>query len=148
MSTFTNNDDAKIEPNFQYAIGLDYMLTDKFAISLEAQANYLGAKSKMNDKRATLFYTSIPLLAKYYVTPWLAVQAGPQVSFLRRARHFAGNRRQIRVPSPTGPPSSQPTKVTVLKMAVLITPMGTRPVRLASPTSSVSRGPQPSAARM
>ena len=85
MSTFTNNDDAKIEPNFQYAIGLDYMLTDKFAISLEAQANYLGAKSKMNDKRATLFYTSIPLLAKYYVTPWLAVQAGPQVSFLRRA---------------------------------------------------------------
>ena len=85
LSTFTNNDDAKMEPNFQYAIGLDYILTDRFAVSLEAQANYLGAKSKLHDKRMTLFYTSIPLLAKYYVTPWLAVQAGPQVSFLRRA---------------------------------------------------------------
>ena len=55
LSTFTNNDGAKMEPNFQYAIGLDYMLTERFAMSLEVQANYLGAKSKEFDKRMTLF---------------------------------------------------------------------------------------------
>ena len=84
MSTLTNNDDAKMEPNFNFAVGVDYMLTNKFALGLEIQTNYLGAKSKEADKRLTLWYTSVPLLAKYYVTPWLAVQAGPQVSFLRR----------------------------------------------------------------
>ena len=84
MSTLTNNDDAKMEPNFNFAVGVDYMLTNKFALGLEVQTNYLGAKSKEADKRLTLWYTSVPLLAKYYVTPWLAVQAGPQVSFLRR----------------------------------------------------------------
>ena len=85
MSTITNNDDAKMEPNLQYAVGLDYMLTNKFAVGLEVQGNNLGAKSKLLDKRATFTYTSVPLLAKYYVTPWLALQAGPQVSFLRKA---------------------------------------------------------------
>ncbi len=97
MSTITNNDDAKMEPNLQYAVGLDYMLTNKFAVGLEVQGNNLGAKSKAFDKRMTLSYTSIPLLAKYYVTPWLALQAGPQVSFLGKATmdgetSFMGNK--------------------------------------------------------
>ena len=86
MSTFANNDDAKMEPNFNDAIGLNYMLTDQFALGFEVQANYMGAKSKTLDKRVTLLYTNIPLLAKYYVTPWLALQAGPQVGFLRTAK--------------------------------------------------------------
>lgn len=85
MSTITNNDDAKMEPNFNFAVGMDYMLTNKFALGLEVQANYLGAESKLSEKRMEVLYTSVPVLAKYYVTPWLAVQAGPQVSFLRRA---------------------------------------------------------------
>ena len=55
---------------------------------------------------------------------------------------------QISVPSPTGPPSSQPRSVAVLSSAMLIAPMGTRGALRASPTSRVSRGPQPSDATM
>ena len=52
------------------------------------------------------------------------------------------------VPSPTGPPSSQPISVALLRIAMLTAPMGMRRTRLASPTISVSRGPQPSEAIM
>ena len=53
---------------------------------------------------------------------------------------------QISVPTPTGPPSSQPVSVARESSAMLTAPIGRRFSRLARPTSSVSRGPQPSAA--
>ena len=86
MSVFANNDDSKYEPNYNDALGVNYMLTDKLALGFELQTNYMGGKSKKLDERVTLLYTSFPLFAKYYVTPWLALQAGPEVSFLRTAK--------------------------------------------------------------
>ena len=50
---------------------------------------------------------------------------------------------EISVPIPTGPPSSQPSRVAVVSRAMLTAAMGIRLTRFARPTSSVSRGPQP-----
>ena len=84
MSTLTNYDDAKWKVGLSVGLGVDYLLTDKLAVSLEVDRNVMGNKS--NDKNNTLDYFHVPLLAKYHVTPWLALEAGPQIGFLVSAK--------------------------------------------------------------
>ena len=91
LSTFTNNNDAKSKIGPMWNFGADYMLTDNFGLSLEVHNEYLGAKYKETNKRVTLDYVGIPLQAKFYIVPWLAVQAGPQISFLLTGR-YNGNK--------------------------------------------------------
>ena len=87
LSTVSNNDDAKWKADWSVALGVDYMITDKLAATLELQRDIMGSKSEMTDKKSTLDYLHFPLMAKYYVTKWLALQAGPQIGFLLRAKN-------------------------------------------------------------
>lgn len=86
VSTVTNNDDAKWKIGYSVSVGFDYMITNKLSAVVELNHNLIGSKSELADKNANLDYTHIPVLAKYYVTPWLALQAGPQIGFLFNAK--------------------------------------------------------------
>lgn len=86
MSTVTNDDDAKWKFGLSLSSGVDYMLSDQMAVSLELDRNSLGSKSDMLDVNSTLDYIHVPLLAKFYLKPWLALEAGPQIGFLVSAK--------------------------------------------------------------
>ena len=86
LSTITNHDDAKVKFGWDVGGEFGYMLSDEFGISLGVINDQLGAKSKELDENFTLRYVDVPLLAKYYVTPWLALKGGPQIGFLTSAK--------------------------------------------------------------
>ncbi|MBR2191935.1 MAG: PorT family protein [Bacteroidaceae bacterium] len=94
LSTFTNNSDAKSKLGLEWSFGADYMFTNNFGLSLEIHHEYLGAKYKETNKRVSVDYVGVPLQAKFYIVPWLAVQAGPQISFLLRGR-YNGNKEHM-----------------------------------------------------
>ena len=87
QSTVSNNDDAKWKVDWSVGLGVDYMITDNLAATLELQRDVMGSKSDMTGKKNTLDYLHFPLMAKYYVTKWLALEAGPQIGFLLRAKN-------------------------------------------------------------
>lgn len=86
LSTLTGLDDAQQKIGWTVGFGLDYCFTDQFALSLDVNRDQLGAKSKSLDKKLNLEYLSLGPMAKYYATPWLALQAGPEIGFLRKAK--------------------------------------------------------------
>ena len=85
-ATLAGIDDAKYKFDFEWDIVFNYCFTDQFAMGLEWNDEYLGCKSKTTDKKIKMHYASFPLLAKYYVTPWMALQAGPQLGILTSAK--------------------------------------------------------------
>ena len=93
LSTLSGNDDAKEKIGWSLGVGVDYCLTDLFALSLDVNRDQLGCKSKALDKKLNLEYLSIGPLAKYYATPWLALQAGPEIGFLRKAKMSGVNQK-------------------------------------------------------
>lgn len=86
ISTLTGSDDAKQKIGWDLGFGLDYCFTDQFALSLDVSRDQLGCKSKALDKNLNLEYLSLGPMVKYYATPWLAFQAGPEIGFLRKAK--------------------------------------------------------------
>lgn len=57
----------------------EIMLTDKFAIQPEVLYSAQGAKE--DDVTWKLDYVAVPVMAKYFVTPGLSLEAGPQFAF-------------------------------------------------------------------
>ena len=94
LSTLSGNDDAKEKIGWSLGVGVDYCLTDLFALSLDVNRDQLGCKSKALDKKLNLEYLSIGPLAKYCATPWLALQAGPEIGFLRKAKMSGINQKE------------------------------------------------------
>lgn len=86
LSRLTGTDDAKDKIGWTIAFGLDYCLTDQFTLSLDVSRDQIGCKSKSLDKNLNLEYLSLGPMVKYYAIPWLAVQAGPEIGFLRKAK--------------------------------------------------------------
>jgi hypothetical protein len=86
LSTLTGNDDAKMKLGYSIGAGMDYCLTDQFALRFDLSHDYIGAKSKLLDENLNLEYLSFGPMAKYYATPWLAFQAGPELGFLLKAK--------------------------------------------------------------
>ena len=86
FSTLIKNKDAKYKCGFSAGISAEYMVTDKFSLSVGVDRDVFGYKSKFLDKTMNLTYLDIPILAKYYVKPWLALEMGPQLSFLLKAK--------------------------------------------------------------
>lgn len=70
---------------------VELMLTDNFSVQPEVLYSAQGAESEETDGGITvtsklkLDYINIPIMAKYYVTEGLALEAGPQVGFLASA---------------------------------------------------------------
>lgn len=85
-STLTNNDDAKYKIGWSFGTGFDFSFSDKFALGLDITRDVIGAKSKSLDENLNLEYVGFGPLAKFYATPWVALYAGPEISFLTSAK--------------------------------------------------------------
>ena len=94
LSTLTGNDDAKEKMGWTIGFGFDYCFSNPFALSLDVNRDRLGFKSKSLDKDLNLEYLSLGPMAKYYATPWLALQAGPEIGFLRKAKMSGINQKE------------------------------------------------------
>ena len=94
LSTLTGNDDAKEKMGWTIGFGFDYCFSNQFALSLDVNRDRLGYKSKSLDKDLNLEYLSLGPMAKYYATPWLALQAGPEIGFLRKAKMSGINQKE------------------------------------------------------
>lgn len=86
LCTLTGNDDYKQKLGWSIGGGFDFCITDQWAVSLDLSHDYIGAKSKSLDKKLNLEYLSFGPMAKFYATPWLALQAGPEIGFLMKAK--------------------------------------------------------------
>jgi hypothetical protein len=59
-------------------------LNDKFSVQPELLFSTQGTDSEFGDDGINLSYINLPVMAKYYVTEGLSIEAGPQIGFLVR----------------------------------------------------------------
>jgi opacity protein-like surface antigen len=90
---------SKVDPDyiFGFHAGLvaEYKLTPQFALQPELLYSLEGAKAEMDFREGEFFFSSeekirlgyinLPVMAKYYATPALSFEAGPQIGFLLSA---------------------------------------------------------------
>jgi opacity protein-like surface antigen len=77
---------------FHAGLVAEYKLTSQFALQPELLYSLEGAKAEMDFREGEFFFSSeekiklgyinLPVMAKYYVTPALSFEAGPQIGFL------------------------------------------------------------------
>lgn len=81
IATLSGDDIDDLGSRTAFHIGLigEIMLTDKFAVQPEVLYSAQGAKE--GDFTYKLDYVAIPVMAKYFVTPGLSLEAGPQFAF-------------------------------------------------------------------
>lgn len=87
-------DDAESKTGFHLGGLVELLLTDKIAIQPEVLYSAQGAKMEETESsdlvnltitttsKTKLDYINIPIMGKFYIIDGLAVEAGPQVSFL------------------------------------------------------------------
>lgn len=82
--TVTNQTGAKSKIAFQLGGFAEFKVSDKFSVQPELMFTSQGAKGDL--ATLNLSYINIPVIAKYYVTEELSLQAGPQIGFLMSAK--------------------------------------------------------------
>ena len=85
MSNFTG--DAETDAKIGFYVGgfAEIKLTDKFAVQPEVLFSMLGAKDDNANYDSN--YILVPVMAKYFVTEQLSLEAGPQIGFLMSAKY-------------------------------------------------------------
>lgn len=87
-----DTEDTKALVGFQVGGFAEIKLTEKFAIQPELLYSTQGAKNEDSFGGETYKYDSkfdylnVPVMAKYFVTKGLSVEAGPQIGFLLSAK--------------------------------------------------------------
>lgn len=81
FATLTGDDVDNIDSRTGFHLGLigEVMLTDRFAVQPEVLYSAQGAEA--DGATWKLDYVAIPIMAKYFVTNGLSLEAGPQISF-------------------------------------------------------------------
>lgn len=83
------NSDMNMRPSFHVGGFAEIKLADKFAIQPELLYSIEGAKQDVDGESEKLIwdlqYLNIPIMAKYYATDKLSLEAGPQIGFLMKA---------------------------------------------------------------
>lgn len=86
ISKLTGDDLGDLDMRTSFHIGgvAEIPISDKFAVQPELLYSAQGAKESFEDDDIVykLDYLNIPVMAKYYVTDGLSLEAGPQVGFL------------------------------------------------------------------
>jgi opacity protein-like surface antigen len=85
MSNFTG--DAETDAKIGFFVGgfAEIGISDKFAVQPELLFSVLGAKDDVANYDSN--YLLLPVMAKYYATEKLSLEAGPQVGFLMSAKY-------------------------------------------------------------
>lgn len=88
-------EDSKMQIGFHVGAFAEIKFNDKFAIQPEILYSAQGAKQESSgsvlgvnyttEGNAKLNYINVPIMAKYYVAPSFAIEAGPYVGFLMSA---------------------------------------------------------------
>ena len=79
-------DDSKYKFGLAAGIEGQYQLNNWFGLSAGLMYAQQGAKVKNYDVKANLEYLNIPVMAKFYVTKGLSLNAGLQLGFLTKAK--------------------------------------------------------------
>lgn len=83
------NSDMKMRASFHVGGFAEIKLADKFAIQPELLYSIEGGKQDVDGESEKLIwdlqYLNIPIMAKYYATDKLSLEAGPQIGFLMKA---------------------------------------------------------------
>ena len=87
LATLTGDvDGANMKLNLVGGAEFVYNISNQFGISAGALFSMQGAEmddnSSMKDRKSTLTYLNVPILANYYVASGLAIKAGVQPGFL------------------------------------------------------------------
>lgn len=86
-----SGDNSKFKPGFSAGIEGQYQLNNWFGLSAGLLYTTQGAKVKDIDDKLNLGYINIPVMAKFYVTKGLSLNAGLQLSFLTSAKEKYSN---------------------------------------------------------
>lgn len=83
FASLTGDDVEDIDGRTSFHLGMiaEFLLSEKFAIQPEVLYSSQGAKASDEDSEWKLDYVSIPVMAKYFVTEGLSLEAGPYVAF-------------------------------------------------------------------
>ena len=81
--------DMNMRPSFHVGGFAEIKLSDKFAVQPELLYSIEGAKQDVDGESEKLIwdlqYLNVPVMAKYYATEQLSIEAGPQIGFLMKA---------------------------------------------------------------
>ena len=88
------NGDEDFDGRTSFFVGgvVEFEISESFSLQPELLYSSQGAKSSFSEEgfdfesTIKLDYLNIPLMAKYYVTEGLSIEAGPQVGFLLSAK--------------------------------------------------------------
>jgi len=89
---------AKMKMGLHIGAVAEFEITEQFTFQPELVFSMQGTKydngtdgyyGGIDDPRLKLTYINVPLMAKYYLTEALSIQAGPQVGFLMSAKSSA-----------------------------------------------------------
>ena len=85
--TSVTGDGTKYKPGFAVGLEGQYQMNNWFALSAAVMYQQQGFKIKdMDDLKANIDYVNIPIMAKFYVTKGLSLNAGLQPGFLVKAK--------------------------------------------------------------
>jgi len=85
-ASLSGADGADYKFGWSVGAGIDYDISDKFAIGVDASYDRLGCELDIVDQNLNLDYLSVGPIAKLYVSDIIALQAGVQVNFLMNAK--------------------------------------------------------------
>ena len=83
--TVTSATGAKSKIAFQLGGFAEFKVSEKFTVQPELMYTAQGAKDAYAS--LNLNYINIPVIAKYFVTEDISIQAGPQIGFLMSAKY-------------------------------------------------------------
>ncbi len=79
-------DDASTRTSFHLGAVAEIGISDKFSVQPELLYSEQGAKDESDDDEVVRTnYLTLPIMAKYYLTEGLSLEAGPQIGFLLTA---------------------------------------------------------------
>ena len=85
--TSISGDGSKFKPGFTAGLEGQYQINNWFGLSAGLHYAAEGAKSKnLDDYKLNLGYINIPVMAKFYVTKGLSLNAGLQLGFMTSAK--------------------------------------------------------------
>ncbi len=79
-----NTKNIETVTSFNFGIMAEMIISGKF--SFQPELMYSGQGYDIENKMVELTYLNMPLMAKYYVTKGLSLEAGPQIGFLLSAK--------------------------------------------------------------
>ena len=84
--TSISGDGSKFKPGFTAGLEGQYQINNWFGLSAGVHYAMGGCKIKETDAKFNMNYVNIPVMAKFYVTKGLSLNAGLQLGFLTSAK--------------------------------------------------------------